>query len=102
MNTSTSISSTNISPEYSDEIDYISEIQPSIHENKKSCCEYFLKHIFLIPNRDITQNEYSKQNILRKECITVFDDEPFIKSNFNPTYPTTPTFNLYYNKMYRM
>ena len=75
MNTSTSISSSKISPEYSDEVDYISEIQPSNHESKKSCCEYFLKNIFLISNSDLTQNEYSKQNILRRECITVYDEK---------------------------
>lgn len=75
FNTSTSISNSHKEIDgYYDRIDMISEIQPSLHENKKSCLEYFFKNIFM-PNYDLTQNEYSQLNILRKECVTNYDEK---------------------------
>jgi len=83
INTSTSTSTSTLSSiedcrfqktENSENIDYISEIQPALHENKKSCWESICKNI-MIGNYDLTQNEYSKFNILRKECISLYDEK---------------------------
>lgn len=60
--------------ENSEKIDYISEIQPALHDNKKSCWETICKNI-IIGNYDLTQNEYSKLNVLRKECISLYDEK---------------------------
>ena len=46
-------------------------MQPTIHENKKNCCEIICK--LCVFNCDLTKKEYKKFNKLKSECITLYD-----------------------------
>jgi hypothetical protein len=53
-------------------LDEYSDVQPSLHENKKWCCESFFKSLF--NNYDLTKSEYKTYNALRRECMQKYDE----------------------------
>ncbi len=61
------------SPDDSTSSHEIAEMQPSTHEDKKTCCESLCR-IFNSENFDLTKNEYRVFNLLRKECIISYDE----------------------------
>jgi hypothetical protein len=50
----------------------ISEVQPSLHEERKNCCEKYCKG-FLTFNYDLTTVEYKKFNAFKRECLIIYD-----------------------------
>ncbi len=48
-------------------------MQPASHDNKQWCCEKFLKNI-LLSNYDLTKIEYKKYNLLRRECLLLYEE----------------------------
>jgi hypothetical protein len=50
-------------------------MQPSIHGTKKSCIEVLCK--LCVKNCDLTKKEYKKFNALKKECITLYDQNNY-------------------------
>ncbi len=50
----------------------IADVQPSVHEDKKSCCERFC--YLLYTNQDLTKSEYKKYINIRKDCLAVYDE----------------------------
>jgi hypothetical protein len=48
-------------------------VQPASHDSKQWCCEKIMKNIIL-SNYDLTKSEYKKYNLLRRECLLLYEE----------------------------